>query len=242
MVRLSPLFISAAALALSAPAFAQATDYPMAKTYSSVEEAIAASSLIPAVNYTPVYSDSAIVTETPIMDVEIFDTPLPATQGKVIAAANTTYTYESPTATYTSSYTPAASAASLHNVVKDDTLYNIATRNGIKVSELMNANNLTSSAISIGQSLTIPGAVATSYVETPVASPVITQAAQVIRTVTAIPGATNIYRVLPGDTLSSISRSTCSSVMGIASASGIARGGILSPGQALTLPEGHCAN
>jgi LysM repeat protein len=160
-------------------------------------------------------------------------------EGEVIAASNTTYTYESPTATYTSSFTPAASTTSFHSVMKGDTLYNIATRNGIKVSELMNANNLTSSAISIGVSLVIPSAVQTSTLE--VAQPVITQASQVIRTVTAIPGISNIYRVLPGDGLFAIARRTCTKAPAIASASGIALDSTLSPGQTLTLPAGHCS-
>ena len=44
-----------------------------------------------------------------------------------------------------------------YKVKKKDTLYGIASRYGISVNDLKNANNLTSNTLSIGQVLVIPG-------------------------------------------------------------------------------------
>lgn len=253
MARLKTVIMATALASLAAPAFAQ--DYPMAKTYATVEEALAAANA-PATTTT--YESTNYVNDvqdygTPITNIEIFDTPVESADTSFIPAATQTMTYESPTATYTTTYAapiaqPVNTGVYTYSVQLGDTLYSIAKRNGLKVSDLMNANGLTSSALSAGQALTIPGAqTATStYVEAvpQYDSQIITasQSTNVVRTVQPLPSAgSSVYRVLPGDTLYSISRSTCASVTGIADASGITKDSILSPGQALTLPQGHCA-
>ncbi len=48
-----------------------------------------------------------------------------------------------------------------HAVIKGDTLYNISKRYGVKLNALKQANGLTGDIISIGQTLVIPGAMAT---------------------------------------------------------------------------------
>ena len=259
MARFNTVIALGALAALALPATAQ--DYPMAKTYSTVEEALA-SSKAPATTST--YQGTTYVNNvqdhgTPIASIEIFDTPVEAMDSSVVSATNRV-TYESPTATYTSAYgAPATSytapiasqstGAYTYSVQLGDTLYSIAKRNGLKVSDLMNANGLTSSALAAGQALSIPGssaAATTTYVQAvpQYDSQVITasQPATVIRSVQPIPSTGgNVYRVLPGDTLYSIAKNNCASVSGIANATGITRDSILSPGQALTLPAGHCA-
>ncbi len=261
MARLKTVLMISALASFAAPAFAQ--DYPMAKTYSTVEEALAASKA-PATTSTyqglqgqgTTYVNTVQDYGTPITNIEIFDTPVTATQSAVTSATNRV-TYESPTATYTKTYgTPAAqpvhTGTYTYSVQLGDTLYSIAKRNGLKVSELMNANGLTSSALAAGQNLSIPAAntaMTSTYVQAVPSydNQVITASqpaasATIIRTVQPVPSAYgNTYRVLPGDTLYSIAKNTCATVSGIANATGITRNSILSPGQALTLPAGHCA-
>ena len=255
MTRLKTILALGALASLAAPAMAQ--DYPMAKTYSSVEEALAASSA-PATTstYTPAttYINGTQEVGTPISGIQIFDTPIAPMDSNVGPAANRTVTYESPTATYTTSYqAPATNTGTYtYSVQLGDTLYSIAKRNGLKVSDLMNANGLSSSALTPGQALSIPGADASAtstyvqavpfYDDQVISASQSTGQATIIRSVQPVPStSSNIYRVLPGDTLYSIARNTCASVAGIASATGIEAGSILSPGQALTLPAGNCA-
>lgn len=256
MARLQTLVMTAAAAAILTPAaMAQAAEYPMAKTYSTVEEAIAAAS---APNYgtttyqsTTTYQTQTADQGTPISNIEIFDTPVQSTGTQVVPAA-TTYTYESPTTTYTSTYgtpsyetaQPAASAQYTYSVVRGDTLYSIATRNGLKVSELMNANGLSTSAINPGQALLIPSSTQSSstFVQAvPMTDQNVISASQIVRNVEPLPASGQNYRVLPGDTLYSISRQYCTNVNAITTSSGIDRNSVLSPGQYLTVPQGVCA-
>ena len=262
MARLKTVIMISALASIAAPAFAQ--DYPMAKTYSTVEEAIAASEA-PATTSTyqgTTYENVTVVNGvqdfgTPISNIEIFDRPVAPMDSNVVTATNRV-TYESPTATYTTTYAAPAATQSYNNaaysysVQLGDTLYSIAKRNGLKVSDLMNSNGLTSSALSAGQILSIPGgssSATTTFVQAiPQTDTQFITASQpaaeakIIRSVQPVPSfGGNTYRVLPGDTLYSIARNTCASVTGIANATGIAQDSILSPGQALTLPAGHCA-
>lgn len=254
MARLKTVIMLSAFASIAAPAFAQ--DYPMAKTYATVEEAVAAASA-PATTST--YQGTTYVNQTrdvgvSISGIEIFDTPVAQMDTSVLPASNRTVTYESPTASYTTTYAaPAAQAVETgmytYSVQLGDTLYSIAKRNGLKVSDLMNANGLSSSALSPGQALSIPVATPAPITTLVHAVPqydnqIITasQPASIVRTVQPVPSTySNTYRVLPGDTLYSIAKNTCASVTGIADATGIAPNSILSPGQALTLPQGHCA-
>jgi len=253
MARLQTLVMTAVAAAILTPAaMAQATEYPMAKTYSSVEEALAAaSSTTPTYTSDTVYESAPYAAQTvdqgtPITNIEIFDTPVHSVDTQVIPAA-TTYTYESPTTTYTSTFgvdQQAASAQYTYSVVRGDTLYSIATRNGLKVSDLMNANGLSTSAINPGQALLIPSSTqaSTTYVQAvPTANQNVISASQIVRNVEPLPTSGQNYRVLPGDTLSSISRQYCTNVNAITTSSGIDRDSILSPGQYLTVPQGICA-
>ena len=51
---------------------------------------------------------------------------------------------------------PSGSSGNFYTVVKGDSLYSIARRFGVSVQALMNANNLTSDTLSVGQVLRIP--------------------------------------------------------------------------------------
>lgn len=233
MAHFSKLVLAAALISIATPAIAQEAQYPMAKTYSSVEEALAAASSQPT--YTTRRVVMPVEEATPIQSIEIYEQPLETT-----ASSGQIYTYESPTATYSYAAPAAQSPSNVsYAVVLGDTLWSIANRNGLKVSQLMNANNLTSSAIQPGQILTIPSAALTqTYVQqVPVQDYSVTTAVQ--RNVTALPGS-KIYAVLPGDTLYSISKANCVSVTSISRASGISTTATISPGQRLTLPAGTC--
>ena len=259
MARLNTVIALSALAAMAAPAMAQ--DFPMAKTYATVEEALAAASA-PATTSTyqgTTYVNGMQEVGTPISGIQIFDTPVAPMDSSVISANTQVMTYESPTATYTTAYgipvnppQNISSATYTYSVQLGDTLYSIAKRNGLKVSDLMNANGLSSSALAAGQTLSIPSAghssSATFAQATPQQNTQYISASQpaanatILRTVQPLPSSnSSVYRVLPGDTLYSIARNTCASVTGIASATGIAQDSILSPGQALTLPAGHCA-
>ena len=178
----------------------------------------------------------------------------------------TTYSYgDTTTETYdyvdTQSYeidlfAPAApttvATTQMHTVAKGDTLYNISKRYNTTVGALQAENKISGSALSIGQVMTIPNTVQSSinssfaqpifasapvqdgYVTRRVVQPVAGQAAAPVQT------ATQIYAVLPKDTLYGISRRTCVAVADLISTNGIANPNALKPGQRLTLPAGHC--
>ncbi len=208
----------------------QISQYPIAKTYSSAEEAIAASNR----SYTQ-YSGGS---------VEIFTQPVPTYDaqptyeyGSVVqAGTDTTYgatSYVEPAATRSW-----ATPTSQHVVVKGDTLYNIGQRyGGLKASAIMNANGLGGSDIQIGQVLNIPSQNAT--VTQAQATTNYTRRA-VVRNVQPVPTG-DVHAVLPGDTLYSIANRSCVSKEQIAALSGISVHSTLQPGQVLSLPRGHCA-
>ncbi len=204
---------------------AQISQYPIAKTYSSAEEAVAASDR----TYTQ-YSGGS---------VEIFTQPVPNydaapvyNYGSVISAgAQTGYVEPATTRSY-------GSTATQHVVAKGDTLYNIGQRyGGLKASAIMNANSLGGSNIQIGQVLTIPNQTAT--LTQAQASSNFTRRA-VVRNVQPVPTG-DVHAVLPGDTLYSIANRSCVSQEQIAALSGISVQSTLQPGQILSLPAGHCA-
>ena len=146
------------------------------------------------------------------------------------------------------------SAARSHTVVKGDTLYNISKRYDVSVTDLQKANGIAGSAISLGQTIVIPGPKALSlnmtqpsvtfasapqsdgYVTRRIVEPVESRPA--VREVTS--AADTLYAVLPKDTLYAISRRTCVKVQALIAANGIADANALKPGQKLTIPAGHC--
>lgn len=65
-------------------------------------------------------------------------------------------TVEQPVAEPKPAPKPAANKPKTHRVVKGETLYAIARKYGVTVDQLQHANNLSSTALSIGQRLTIP--------------------------------------------------------------------------------------
>lgn len=208
----------------------QAYEYPLAKTYSSREAALAD------------------------IQIEIFDTPIPQnTQAAREVTYGQAYTQSAATTqTPSYSYTPETtySASSTYTVSQGETLYGISRKYGLKPSDLMNANGLTNSTIGIGQVLTIPSTSVVSnasFSQAPSYSQTVTTASSygtpqttVIRNVTPLPSAQQ-YGVLPGDTLSSIARRHCLTASAIAAASGIATTDTLMPGDMLSLPAGNCA-
>lgn len=180
--------------------------------------------------------------------IEIFDAP--AAKPYTSTRANTLVTASAPVVTYQS--VPTVTARTSHYVVKGDTLYNIAKRNDVTVAELKSANGLVTSALRLGQILTIPGKMAppSATITAPVTTvsnlsvtteaPVSTQSTPtLVRNVEPLP-TSNIYAVLPKDTLYSISRRSCVNVDIISSLNSIADPSTIQPGQRLTLPSGHC--
>jgi len=101
-------------------------------------------------------------------------------------------------------------------VQKGDNLYSIAQRYNTTVSEIMSLNNLTSSALSVGQILTIPS-------ESPVTPPV-------------EPSPPNIYTVRVGDNLYAIARQFGTTVQILRDINNLTSD-FLTPGQIIQLPE-----
>lgn len=142
--------------------------------------------------------------------------------------------------------TPTSGA--VHTVIKKDTLYNISKRYGVTVIELKRANQLTGSAIQLGQNLQIPVRKQIVAANTPnlraVVQPVIVPESKV-QMETKL--ATNpvqqrimAYAVLSGDTLAAISRRTCISTERLINENDLANPDQLSPGHMLALPDDHC--
>lgn len=101
-------------------------------------------------------------------------------------------------------------------VQKGDTLYSIALKYNTTPSAILSKNNLTSSVITVGQSLIIPGDVESTGEDTDVVE-------------------TNTYMVEKGDSLYSISRIYGISVDDIKAANGLTSN-ILTIGQVLVIP------
>ena len=134
-----------------------------------------------------------------------------------------------------------------HVVVKGDNLYRLAKRYDTTVTAIQSANNMSGTALSLGQAITIPGKVIESsytavsqpiYVSAPVREGNVTRR---IVEPTPISASTNsVYAVLPKDTLFAISRRVCVGVDALSSLNGITDPSTLQPGQRLRLPQGHC--
>jgi LysM repeat protein len=169
-------------------------------------------------------------------------------QGSTTYVSAPRVTYEAPNRSFETSQ------STRHYVVKGDTLYNIAKRNGTSVTAIKTANGLTDNTIGLGQTLIVPSASRVVNVQpyqqytapvTTVSSVIAQEPVQsgsrptLVRNVEPIPSS-SIYAVLPKDTLYSISQRACVSVADIRSVNGNIDPQTLQPGQRLTLPGGHC--
>jgi len=141
-----------------------------------------------------------------------------------------------------------SSSEESHEVAQGDTLYNISKRYGTTVAAIQDANGLSGTNISLGQSLRIPAsAIPAQSLNSTMAQPIFASApvqeGYVTRRVVQPVSSYNsgaVYAVLPKDTLYSISRRTCTSVGDLISTNSLSDPNAISPGQKLTLPSGHC--
>lgn len=150
------------------------------------------------------------------------------------------------------SFVTAVAAPKIHTIAKGDTLYNLSKRYDASIAAIQAENGLTGTALNIGQQIRIPGVVSSSL-NTTILQPIFANAPEFDGTVTrrvvepqpiisqsTVEATTQIYAVLPKDTLYSIARRTCTKVDDLIDANGIANPNALSPGQRLALPTGHC--
>jgi len=195
--------------------------------------------------YGQTYSQSYGTAAAPVADssssyqIELF-----APESSTHAAS----TYSAP------SYT--TSSAKTHQVAKGETLYRISKLYGVSIADIQAENGLTSTSLSIGQSVRIPGAIiesvntvsrpiyanttsGSSYISNHVVEPVPVWNSTGIQTSIASEA---VYAVLPKDTLYKISRFTCVGVKDLIARNGISNPDALKPGDHLTLPAGHCLN
>lgn len=119
--------------------------------------------------------------------------------------------------------TPAAAAPLSYTVVKGDSLWTVAKKNGVTLKELTAANNLTpSSSLRLGQKLVIPGK-SSAKVATPSA---------------AVGGSETLsYTVKPGDTLALIARHAGTTKNAIKTLNKL-KSDVVRAGQVLVLPVG----
>lgn len=149
-------------------------------------------------------------------------------------------------------FVTAVAAPKIHTIAKGDTLYNLSKRYDASIADIQAENGLTGTALNIGQQIRIPGVVSSSL-NTTVLQPIFASSPTFDGTVTrrvvepepvisqsTIESATQIYAVLPKDTLYSIARRTCVKVDDLIDANGITNPNALTPGQRLSLPIGHC--
>lgn len=140
---------------------------------------------------------------------------------------------------------PAPGPAMVYVVESGDTLWQISNRHGVSLDELLMANGLTrNSTLQIGQRLTIP--VEASPEIMPETSDVEEIAPLPIEPIgpepeEALPGATQPYTVVAGDTLSSISRRFNTRVEDIMAASGLISHN-LQIDQVLSIPVNSISN
>lgn len=195
-----------------------ASQYPMAKTYPLGTDF--SSAQFSSQSATTTYSAPVTYGATTTYSA-------PTAAGTSIAVSTPNITYNTPVTSYQNT------SSTTHYVSKGDTLYNIAKRNGVSVTSLKAANNLSGNGISIGQSLTIPGSQRVVNEQSNQSRPTL------VRNVEPLPAGNN-YAVLPKDTLYSIARRACVSVTDMKAVNGNLNPQSLQPGQRLTLPGGHC--
>ena len=182
----------------------------------------------PATTYEYVPAATTVVEASPSYQIELFAPEAPSTY--------------------------ASSSTKSHTVSKGDTLYSISKRYDVSIPAIQSANGMSSTALSIGQRISIPGVVVESvntyaqpiYASAPTQDSYVTR--RVVEPVEQIQSprietsvaSEAVYAVLPKDTLYSISRRTCVGVKDIISRNAISNPNALTPGQRITLPAGHC--
>jgi LysM repeat protein len=126
-----------------------------------------------------------------------------------------------PSSTVTPS-SAAPTAAATYTVKSGDTLYGIATRNGLGLSTLLKANGLSSSSvIRPGQKLKLSGAVS--------------RPSSTVTPSSAAPTAAATYTVKSGDTLSGIATRNGIGLSALLKANGLSSSSVIHPGQKLKL-------
>lgn len=121
-----------------------------------------------------------------------------------------------------------------YTVVRGDSLWSIAKRNGLTVSDLASANSLRASAtLQLGQKLIIPGQAVTTT--TAPAMPATAPAEKKVETTTTKKESV-MHTVKSGETLGAIARKYQVSVGEIATANNISDPGKIRPGQELMIP------
>lgn len=122
-----------------------------------------------------------------------------------------------------------APAIGTHTVVAGDTISAIAKKYGVSTNAVLAANNMSrSSIIYPGQTIVLPGAVASTPAPPPAPAPA----------PAPIGGASaaSIHTVVSGDTISAIARRYGSSTDAVLAANGLSRASIIYPGQRIAVP------
>ncbi|MEL7050029.1 MAG: LysM peptidoglycan-binding domain-containing protein, partial [Pseudomonadota bacterium] len=129
-------------------------------------------------------------------------------------------------------------------VVRGDTLYGLSRRHGVSVNALMDANNLRSSMLRPGQTLTLPSGasrqVATSTRQS--STPVSTQSQSVAAPTDAPAEWSGTYKIEPGDSLYTIARRYGVRSAELQSYNGISDPRRLRPGTVLKVPGNGSAS
>lgn len=125
-----------------------------------------------------------------------------------------------------------------YTIAAGDNLFRIAVNNGVSLSDLLLANDLTeNSIIQPGQILQIPGCLA---VDGETIAPVATTAGGVttgVATATALPPGVTLHTVSSGETLGAIARRYGVSIQALVDANDLANPDSLSIGQQLVIPS-----
>ncbi|MBT3666276.1 MAG: LysM peptidoglycan-binding domain-containing protein [Opitutae bacterium] len=119
---------------------------------------------------------------------------------------------------------------SVYKIVKGDTLWGIARKNNVTLSNVLKANpNLSKdSRLKIGQEIMMPDG-GSGQPSPSVSQPVV------------IPAGSSTYTVVGGDSLSKIARINGVSLAALMSANGMSSSSIIRPGQILTIPAGSAS-
>lgn len=209
------------------------TPRPATPTYTPTPSATPSRTPTPTI--TPVPTETPIPTNTPLptstpqptaIPLPASPTPLPA-----VAAVSPAPTMAEPIAS------PAPAAGQSYTVMLGDTLSEIATRFGVSVQALAQANGINDTAmIRPGQVLIIPGPGSTPGVARVGPTPTWTPIVVATRAAAPTTAAAQTYTVRPGDTLSGIASRFGISVTALAQANGITDPKLIRVGQVLLIP------
>ena len=133
---------------------------------------------------------------------------------------------------------------SQYTVMQGDTLYSLARKNCVSVSDIQAKNALTDNAIQIGQILNMPANKCGEANIVQTTSKIISQP-DTVRRVLPVPVTVKVdnnrkYAVLPKDTLYSIGKRYCLSADELAAFNGFDVSTAIHPGQYLSLPNKAC--